>query len=104
MPRVLPFLIALAAAMAASADDGLARLRAAGVMRWGCDISGGAPFAFPDPADPDRVIGFEVEIAEDLARRLGVRAERFSADWLALIDAMDADRCDLLINGFEITP
>ncbi|MFZ9689031.1 MAG: ABC transporter permease subunit [Phycisphaerales bacterium] len=104
MPHALPFLIALAAAMAATADDGLARLQAAGVMRWGCDVSGGAPFAFPDPADPDRIIGFEVEIAEDLARRLGVRAERFSADWLALIDAMDADRCDLLINGFEITP
>lgn len=72
-------------------------------MRWGCDISGGAPFAFPSPTDPDRIIGFEVDIAEELARRLGVRAERFSADWLALIDALEADRCDLLINGFEVT-
>ncbi len=101
--RLLAPLLVLLATMAAAADDGLSRLRANGVMRWGCDISGGAPFAFPDPSDPDRVIGFEVEIAEDLARRLGVRAERFSADWLALIDALDADRCDLLINGFEFT-
>ena len=103
MPRVLAPLLVLLATMAAAADDGMARLRASGIMRWGCDISGGAPFAFPDPSDPDRVIGFEVEIAEELAHRLGVRAERFSADWLALIDALEADRCDLLINGFEVT-
>ena len=101
--RTLAPVLALLATMAAAADDGMARLRASGIMRWGCDISGGAPFAFPDPSDPDRVIGFEVELAEELAHRLGVRAERFSADWLALIDALEADRCDLLINGFEVT-
>jgi polar amino acid transport system substrate-binding protein len=103
VPSVLAAFLALAATTVAAANDGLASMRAAGVMRWGCDISGGAPFAFPDPSDPDRVIGFEVEIAEDLARRLGVRAERYSADWLALIDGLEAQRCDLLINGFEVT-
>jgi len=101
--RTLAPLLILVATMGATADDGLSRLRAAGIMRWGCDISGAAPFTFPDPSNPDRIIGFEVEIAEELARRLGVRAERFSADWLALIDALEADRCDLLINGFEVT-
>jgi len=101
--RALAPLLILVATMVAAADDGLSRMRESGIMRWGCDISGAAPFTFPDPANPDRIIGFEVEIAEELARRLGVRAERFSADWLALIDALDADRCDLLINGFEVT-
>jgi polar amino acid transport system substrate-binding protein len=101
--RALAPLLVLAATLVAAADDGLSRVRSTKVMRWGCDVSGGAPFAFPDPSDPDRVIGFEVEIAEELARRLGGRAERFSADWLALIDALEADRCDVLINGFEVT-
>ena len=71
VPSVLAAFLALAATTVAAANDGLASMRAAGVMRWGCDISGGAPFAFPDPSDPDRVIGFEVEIAEHHPGALG---------------------------------
>ena len=41
------------------------------VLRWGADPSGGAPFAFFDPDNPDRVIGFEVDIMAEVARRLG---------------------------------
>jgi len=73
------------------------------VLRWGADPAGGAPFAFLDPADPDRVIGFEVDIMEEVARRLGRRLELHRADWLALYDSLEAGRCDVLMNGFEVT-
>ena len=73
------------------------------VLRWGADPSGGAPFAFVDPDDPDRVIGFEVDIMDELARRLGRTPELYRADWLALHDALEAGRCDLLLNGFEVS-
>ena len=72
-------------------------------LRWGADPSGGAPFAFFDPDDPDRVIGFEVDIMAEVARRLGRAPELFRADWLALHDALEAGRCDVLMNGFEVT-
>ncbi|MFM7052857.1 MAG: ABC transporter permease subunit [Planctomycetota bacterium] len=72
-------------------------------LRWGADPSGGAPFAFFDPADPSRVIGFEVDIMEEVARRLGRPLEPYRADWLALFDALEAGRCDVLMNGFEVT-
>ena len=45
------------------------------MLRWGGDLQGGEPYVFQDPADPTRIAGFEVEIADALARRLGVRAD-----------------------------
>lgn len=71
-------------------------------LRWGADPSGGAPFAFFDPDDPSRVIGFEVDVMEELARRLGRTPVLERADWLALFDALEARRCDVLLNGFEV--
>lgn len=73
------------------------------VLRWGADPSGGAPFAFLDPNDPGRVIGFEVDIMEEVARRLGRRLELHRADWLALFESLESGRCDVLMNGFEVT-
>lgn len=87
---------AFASGIARAADD-------APVLRWGADPSGGAPFAFFDPDDPDHVIGFEVDIMAELARRLGRKPELVRADWLALVDALQAGRCDVIMNGFEIT-
>lgn len=40
----------------------------------GADPIEGAPYVFYDPADRRRLIGFEVEIAEAIARLMGVRA------------------------------
>jgi len=44
---------------------------------WAGDPEGGAPYVEADPSHPDRVIGFEVEIADLLARGLG-RTARFT--------------------------
>src|SRR5262245_13903908 len=40
-------------------------------LRWGGDAEGGAPYVEADPADPSRVVGFDVEIARLLATGLG---------------------------------
>jgi polar amino acid transport system substrate-binding protein len=42
---------------------------------------------FQDPHDPTRIVGFEVEIADALARRLGVRAAFVQNDWQLLVPA-----------------
>src|SRR5581483_7293262 len=46
------------------------------VLRWGGDAEGGAPFVEADPRDPTTMRGFDVEIAEMIARGLG-RTPRF---------------------------
>jgi len=109
MRPLLPWLVGvavLAAPAAVRAETSLERIKRTGVLRWGADPNGGAPFVFNDPNDPDKYIGFEVEIAEALARRLGVRAELVARDWsTALIPSLTQRRdLDLVLNGLEITP
>src|SRR5689334_15711166 len=42
--------------------DTLAKVRQAGRLVYGSDMEGGGPYAFPDPASPREVTGFEVEL------------------------------------------
>jgi len=42
------------------------------VLRWGGDAEGGAPYVEADADDPSVVRGFDVEVAEGIARALGV--------------------------------
>jgi len=88
----------------AAADDGLARAHARGTLRWGADIQGGEPYAFQDPHDRTRIIGFEVDIADALARRLGLRAEFVQNDWLTLVPSLERGDFDVILNGLEVTP
>ncbi|HEX4510819.1 MAG TPA: ABC transporter substrate-binding protein/permease [Burkholderiaceae bacterium] len=85
-------------------DDSLARVRTAGVLRWGGDEQGGEPYAFEDPAHPGTLIGFETEIAAALARALGVRAQFVQNDWPNLIPSLERGTFDVAMNGIEVTP
>jgi ABC-type amino acid transport substrate-binding protein len=55
--------------------------REPGVLRWGSDAEGGAPFVFVNPERPDEEIGFEVDLAGEIGRVLGVRTVRFQAPY-----------------------
>jgi polar amino acid transport system substrate-binding protein len=67
-------------------------------------MQGGEPYVFQDPRDRRRLAGFEVEIAEGLARRLGVRAEFAQNDWQTLIPSLERGDFDVALNGIEVTP
>jgi len=54
------------------AASGLARIRAQGEVRWGGDLQGGEPYVFRDPRDPEKLVGFEVDLVRALAPSLGV--------------------------------
>src|SRR4029079_1952372 len=73
-------------------------------LRWAADPEGGAPYVEADPADPSRVEGFEVDIADLIARSLG-RTPRFTFMAYASIDQSVArGDADLGLNGLEDTP
>ena len=95
---------ALVCATPVAAADRLAELRARGTLRWGADMQGGEPYAFQDPDDSSHLVGFEVEIAAALARRLGLRAECVQNDWLTLIPSLERGDFDMVMNGLEVTP
>ncbi len=82
----------------------LERVRQAGVLRWGGDIQGGEPYVFEDPDHPGQLVGFEVELADAIARELGVRAEFVQNDWSNLVPSLDRGSFDVAMNGLEVTP
>jgi polar amino acid transport system substrate-binding protein len=86
------------------AADHLAEIRTSGVLRWGADAEGGAPYVFPDPEKPERLIGFECELADALAAKLGVKAQMVQNQWDQLIPALERGNFDIILNGLEITP
>lgn len=83
--------------------DTLAAVRARGELRWGADAQGGAPFIFQDPRDPNHLVGFEVDVADALARKLGVRAVPMQGQWDRLIELMARGDFDIALNGIELT-
>jgi polar amino acid transport system substrate-binding protein len=102
----LALAIAALAACTAAPDetrDTLAAIRARGEITWGADVQGGEPFVYEDPADPQRLIGFEVEIMDAIARRLGVRARMVQYAWSALVPSLERGDFDIAMNGLEAT-
>jgi polar amino acid transport system substrate-binding protein len=81
----------------------LAAIRQRGEITWGGDVQGGEPYVFEDPAHPDRVIGFEVDIMDAVARRLGVRARMVQYAWSSLVPSLERGDFDVIANGLEAT-
>ncbi|HEY2961605.1 MAG TPA: ABC transporter substrate-binding protein/permease [Pyrinomonadaceae bacterium] len=72
-------------------------------LRWGADPSGGAPYVFTDPANPDQYIGYEKEMVDALAAAMGRRAEFVPSDWETLVSALQRKSFDIIVNGLEPT-
>ncbi len=73
------------------------------VLRWGADPSGGAPYVFTDPANPDSYIGYEKEMVDALANAMGRKAEFVPSDWETLVSALQRHSFDVIVNGLEPT-
>jgi len=104
-----PLVLALGAACGgggggAGTPAGMEHLRGAGELRWGADRQGGEPYVYEDPAHPDQLTGFEVDLAAALARELGVRPRFVQNDWSTLVPSLERGTFDIALNGLEVTP
>ena len=72
------------------------------VLRWAADPNSNAPYTFYSPGKA--LTGFEYEIINAVARRLGRRAEFVQNDWSGLIPGLHRGLYDCVICGIEITP
>ena len=66
----------------------LVSLSASPTLTWGADAQGGAPYVFQDPMDPNRLTGFEVELASMLAQRMGRQARPVHGPWDRLLELL----------------
>ncbi len=87
-------------AQATSAPVGLERVLKSGELRYGSDMEGGGPYAYPTPRG---VTGFEVELMALLAKELGVTPVYSQGQWDKLLQVMGSRRIDIVMNGYEWT-
>lgn len=73
-------------------------------LRWGGDAEGGAPFVEADPTDPSIVAGFDVEIAELVAARLGRRPQFVQVAFQSLDQSAKRGDFDIGLSGIEDIP
>lgn len=88
---------------AETTQNTLATIRQRGAFIWGGDIQGGEPYVFEDPNKPSQLIGFEVEITEAVAKRLGVKPVFKQTAWSNLVPSLERGDFDIALNGLEAT-
>jgi L-cystine transport system substrate-binding protein len=82
------------------AGANLDAIKAAGVIKIGTEGTY-APFTYHDASG--KLVGFDVEIGEQVAKHLGVKPEFVEGKWDGLIAGLDAKRYDTVINEVGIT-
>ena len=83
-----------------TAGENLAAIQSAGAIKIGTEGTY-APFTYHDTSG--KLVGFDVEIGEAVAAKLGVKAEFVEGKWDGLIAGLDANRYDAVINQVGIT-
>ena len=106
MKKAMTMILVLALALGlccpfARAEDSLAGVKARGVLRVGT-AGDYMPMSFLDP-ETNTYVGFDAELAEDLAKALGVTIEYVPTSWPTLMADTQAGRFDLAICGITVT-
>jgi len=86
------------------AAEAWTRVQHSGELRWGADEIGGAPYIFVDASNPNKLIGFEVDLMEAIGRQLGVKPVLVLTPWEELVPALLRANFDMVFNGLEVTP
>jgi polar amino acid transport system substrate-binding protein len=73
-------------------------------FRWAGDAEGGAPFVEADPADPSRVVGFDADLAELIARALGRDAQFVEVAFASIDQSIARGDAEIGLSGIEDTP
>lgn len=74
------------------------------LLRWGGDAEGGAPFVEADAGDPNKLVGFDVEIAELIARQLGRTPQFVQVQFTSLDQSARRRDFDIGLSGIEDIP
>ncbi len=92
---------ASSAAASAAGGSQLDAIKQKGVMTVGTEGTY-SPFTYHD-SKTNQLVGFDVEVAEAVARQLGVKAQFVETKWDSMIAGLDAKRYDVVFNQVGIT-
>lgn len=91
--------MALALSGAAYAEDMLAKVKAAGVMKVGTETEF-APFDF---IDAGKHVGLNVDLFDELGKELGVKIEWVTLPWDGVLPGLEAGKFDMVAGPATIT-
>ena len=83
-----------------SADDLLAQIKERGSIIVAMEGTW-APWTYHD--EDDNLVGYDVEVAQNIAEKLGVEVEFVEGAWDGLLAGLDAGRYDIMVNGVGVT-
>jgi len=81
--------------------DLLSKIKSEGNIQIGTEGTY-APYTFHDKSG--KLTGFDVEIAEEVSKRLGVKPEFVETKWDGMFAGLDAKRFDMIVNQVGILP
>ena len=96
---MLALLLAALPAMAEGTDQ-LARIRSFGEIVVATE-GAWAPWTYHD--EDGTLVGFDVEVAQAIAEKLGVKAKFAETEWDGIFAGLDSSRYDIAANGVEVT-
>ncbi|OKP67707.1 amino acid ABC transporter substrate-binding protein [Paenibacillus sp. P3E] len=82
-----------------TSDNSLKMIKSNGEITIGTEGTY-APFTFHD--ESGELTGFDVEIAEEIAKRIGVKAKFVETKWDGMLAGLDAKRFDMVANEVTI--
>ncbi len=102
MKKTLLAALALVAlhATALAADTSLETVKKKGTLVLGLDDSF-PPMGFRN--DDNQIVGYDIDLAKEVARRLGVKLVPQAIDWNAKEQELNTGKIDCIWNGFTIT-
>ena len=87
-------------ALAEESKDQLARIQEKGEIVIATEGTW-APWTYTD--ENGNLVGFDVEVAQGVAAKLGVMAKFVETEWDGIFAGLDAGRYDMAANGVEVT-
>ena len=105
LTALLTTLVAVVLTACSSGSGGgsdLASVKQAGVLRVATEGTY-SPFSFHDPKT-NALTGYDVEVAQAVADKLGVKVEYVETPWDAIFAGLAADRYDVVVNQVTKNP
>jgi polar amino acid transport system substrate-binding protein len=83
-----------------AAESTIEQIAKSGTIRVGMDVF--VPWAMKN--NKGELIGFEIDVARQLAEDMGVKVEFVPTKWSGIIPALIAGKFDVIIGGMGVTP
>ncbi|MBO8127169.1 MAG: amino acid ABC transporter substrate-binding protein [Firmicutes bacterium] len=97
---VLALLMGLVVPAALAGDGSLERVKKAGKLVIGIDDAY-PPMEFRD--ENNQLVGFDIDLAREIGKRLGVEVEWVPTEWNGVILALNSGKFDIILSAMSIT-